>query len=280
MGLETTANPQQAAAWDGDEGSFWADHEARFDTGIAAHNPRFFAAAAIRPTDRVLDVGCGCGATTRTAARLAWRGSALGLDLSSRMLERARARSSAEGLDNVEFEQADAQVHAFPEGSFDVVISRMGSMFFGNPVAAFHNLATATKPGGRLALLVWQALDDNEWLVAVRTAMADGRDLPTPPPDGPSPFALADPARVRSILGDAGYDAVDLEDVDEPMYLGDDADDATGFLASFAGWMIADLDDAGKQRALDALRATMVEHDTGLGVMFRSRAWIVTATRP
>jgi SAM-dependent methyltransferase len=249
MGLETTANPQQAAGWDGDEGTFWADHEARFDAGIAAHNPRFFAAAAIQPTDRVLDVGCGCGATTRIAARLAWRGSALGVDLSSRMLERARARSRAEGLANVEFEQADAQVHSFPWGSFDVVISRMGAMFFSDPVVAFRNLAAATKPGGRLALLVWQALEDNEWLVAVRAAMADGRELPAPPPDAPSPFALADPPCVRSILGDAGYDAVDLAEVAEPMYLGDDADDATGFITAFAGWMIG------------------------------SRAWVVTATR-
>ena len=97
MGLDTTANPQQAAAWDGDEGTFWADHETRFDVGIAADNPRFFAAASIRPTDRVLDVGCGCGATTCTAARLAWRGRALGIDLSSRMLERARGGAAPKG---------------------------------------------------------------------------------------------------------------------------------------------------------------------------------------
>jgi SAM-dependent methyltransferase len=279
MGLETTANPQQAAAWDGDEGAFWVEHEDRFDAGIAALNPRFFAAAAIEPTDRVLDVGCGCGMTTRTAARLAWRGSALGVDLSARMLERARARSAAEGLRNVGFEHADAQVHPFPARAFDVVISRMGAMFFNDPIAAFTNLAAATEPNGRLALLVWQALEDNEWLVAIRAAMADGRHLPTPPPDAPSAFALSDPARVRSILGDAGYHAIELQDLAEPMYLGDDAEDATGFVAAFAGWMMADLDDAGKQRALDALRATMVEHDTGLGVMLRSRAWIVTATR-
>ena len=280
MSLESTANPQQAAAWDGDEGTFWAEHEARFDAGIAAHNPRFVAAAAIQPPDRVLDIGCGCGATTRLAARLAYQGSALGVDLSSQMLERARARSAVEELRNVEFLQADAQVHAFPERSFDVVISRAGSMFFADPVGAFRNLAAATKPRGRLSLLVWQALEANEWLVAIRTAMADGRDLPTPPPDAPSPFALAEPERVRSILGQAGYEAVELEDAAQPMYFGDDADDATTFVGEFTSWMIADLDDAGKRRALDALHATMVDHDTGLGVVFRSRAWIVSASRP
>jgi SAM-dependent methyltransferase len=279
MGLSTTVNPEQAAAWDGDEGAFWVDHEARFDAGVSAHNPRFFAAAGIRPTDRVLDVGCGCGATTRIAARLAWRGRTLGVDLSGRMIERARARSAAEGLGNVEFEQADAQVHPLPNRAFDVVISRTGAMFFSDPVAAFRNLAAATKPGGRLTLLAWQALEANEWIVAIRTALADGRDLPAPPPDAPSPFSLADPGRVAAILGDAGFRDVDLLDAAEPMYLGADADDAAAFVGAFAGWMIADLDDAGKQRALTELRATMVQHDTGLGVIFGSRAWIITATR-
>jgi SAM-dependent methyltransferase len=280
MALEETANPAQAAAWDGDDGAFWVDHEAHFEAGIAAYDPRFLAAAGIQPTDQVLDVGCGCGGTTRSAARLAWRGGAVGVDLSTRMLERARARSTAEGLQNIEFTHADAQVHAFPERAFDVVISRMGTMFFSDPVAAFANLGRATKSGGRLTMLVWQALERNEWLVAIRAAMAVGRDLPVPPPDAPSPFALADPARVQSILAAAGYESIELHDVAEAVYLGDDADDATNFVASLAGWMTADLDAAGKQRALDALRATMVEHDSGFGVLFRSRSWIVTATRP
>src|SRR4029453_5800543 len=106
-------------------------------------------------------------------------------DLSGRMIERARARSAAEGLGNVEFEQADAQVHPLPNRAFAVVITRTGAMFFSDPVAAFRNLAAATKPGGRLTLLAWQALEANEWIVAIRTALADGRDLPAPPPDAP-----------------------------------------------------------------------------------------------
>ena len=99
----------------------------------------------------------------------------------------------SEGLDNVEFRHADAQIYPFESASFDVVISRMGSMFFGDPIAAFTNLHRALRPDGRLTLLTWQGLTENEWLTEFRAALAVGRDLPTPPPDAPSPFASPTP---------------------------------------------------------------------------------------
>src|SRR5205085_7422709 len=128
----------------------------------------------------------------------------LGVDLSSQMLALARETATAEGLTNVEFRHADAQVEPFESAAFDVVISRMGSMFFGDPIAAFANLHRALRPGGRLTLLTRQSIADNEWLTEFRAAMAVGRELPAPPPEAPSPFALCDPDRVRAILGAAG----------------------------------------------------------------------------
>ena len=148
-----SSNLTQLANWDGAGGGFWADHADAFDTGVAGYRDRFLEAAAITPTARVLDVGCGNGQTTRDAARSASDGAALGVDLSAEMLRVARRRAHAERLDNVTFEQADAQVHPFPAQHVDLVVSRHGAMFFGDPVAAFTNLGRALRPGGRLVLL-------------------------------------------------------------------------------------------------------------------------------
>lgn len=272
-----TANPEQLAAWDGAEGAYWTDHEAQFDAAVRAYNVRFFVASDIEPHHRVLDIGCGCGETTREAARLAHRGYALGIDLSRRMIERARARAQVEALTNVAFEQADAQVHAFPGHSFDAAISRFGAMFFSDPVAAFSNIRRALAPKGRLTLLVWQAFDRNEWIVAVNEALAVGRRPVPPPPGAPGPFSLAEPDTVRAILGTAGFTDVEVSGVDAPFHLGGDAREAFEFVAGLTAWMLDGLDEAQRSLAHERLLATMHAHDTGLGVVFRSSAWIVTA---
>jgi SAM-dependent methyltransferase len=278
----TIANVEQAVAWDGAEGDRWTEHEERYDASARPMGRRMLDAARITPSDRVLDVGCGCGGSTRDAARLAVRGTVLGVDLSRRMLERARERSRAEGLSNIRFERADAQIHPFHEGAFDVAISRFGVMFFADPVAAFGNIGRALRPGGRVAFLVWRELRQNEWVSAIRAALAAGRALPDPPPGAPGPFALADRDRTRQLLGDAGFGQVALDAIDEPFCLGRDADDAFGFVRSLGitQGMLADLDEAARARALAAVRTTLEAHDTGQGVLFGSAAWIVTATRP
>jgi SAM-dependent methyltransferase len=238
------------------------------------------AAAAIRPTDRVLDVGCGAGQATRDAARAASSGSALGVDLSSKMLEVARRRAVAEGVTNTRFEQADAQVHAFAAGSVDVAISRHGAMFFGDPVAAFRNVGRALRPGGWLTLLTWQPVGANEWIREIATALAAGRQLPTPPPNAPGPFALSDPDRVRAILGDAGFREVRLEPHPGPMYWGSTVEETERFVLGVAGWMMDGLDEAGRAKALGDLRASLAAHQTARGVVYDSATWIVTARRP
>jgi ubiquinone/menaquinone biosynthesis C-methylase UbiE len=150
------SNEAQAGAWDGGEGYYWAAHHERFEASLAAYQPAFAAATRIRPGDHVLDVGCGTGVTTREAARAAPDGEAFGVDLSGRMIEVAQKLAAAEGLLNARFEQADAQVHPFPEAGFDAVVSRTGAMFFGDPQLAFANLRRALRPGGRLTLITWQ----------------------------------------------------------------------------------------------------------------------------
>jgi len=148
-------------------------HAALFDEEVRPYNERFRAAARVRPGDRVLDIGCGTGQSTREAARAAVGGSVLGVDLSAQAVELARRLSEQEGLRNVTFRQADAQVHRFPPRHFDLCISRFGTMFFADPVAAFANTGTALRPGGRLVILVWQGRDRNEWSTAIRQAIGD-----------------------------------------------------------------------------------------------------------
>ena len=272
-------NTEQLRAWDGDEGAYWADHADAFDRSLDAYRDRFAAAADVQPGDRVLDIGCGTGQTTREAARVARAGSALGVDLSSRMIELARRRAVEEGLGNVAFEQVDAQVHPFEPQAFDVAISRTGAMFFGDPVQAFTNIARALKPGARLALLTWQPLARNEWIREFVAAFAAGRDLAGPPPSAPGPFGLSDPDPVRTILSTAGFVDVDLDGMSAEMWFGTDPGDAYRFVLGLLGWMLEGLDDAGRSRALDALRATVTRHDSDGGVVYESAGWIVTARR-
>jgi SAM-dependent methyltransferase len=275
------SNTDQLRAWDGDEGAYWAEHADYFDRSIAPYHRRLFDAAAIDVTERVLDIGCGTGQTTRDAARIATQGSALGVDLSSRMLDYARHRAAEEGMTNASFEQVDAQIHSFQPEAFDIVISRTGAMFFGDLVAAFTNIGRALVPGGRLALVAWQPLARNEWIREIVGALAAGRDQPAPAPstDAPGPFSLSGSDRVRSVLSKADFMDVELEDASADMWFGTDADDAHRFVLGLMGWMLEGLDEAGHARAVDALRATMAAHETSDGVVFGSAAWIIRAIR-
>jgi len=275
------ANAAQAAEWDGPAGAHRTRHAAVFDAETRPHNERFRAAADVAPRDRVLDIGCGTGQTTRDAARAAVSGSALGVDLSAQMLDHARRLSREEGLANVSFLQADAQVHRFPAASFEVGISRFGTMFFADPVTAFGNIGHALTPGGRLVLMVWQPRDRNEWSAAIREALAEDNPVPPPPTDGPHPFSLADPAVAEGILTAAGFAEISFTDVREPVYYGPDpavAFDVVRGLRSTRD-LLAGLDAGEADRALDRLRATLAAHQGADGVFFDARSWIIAARR-
>jgi SAM-dependent methyltransferase len=280
QGARAGANAEQAAEWDGPAGAHRTRHAAVFDAEARPHNERFRAVAGITSRDHVLDIGCGTGQTTRDAARAAADGSALGIDLSAQMLEHARRISREEGLRNVSFEQADAQAHRFPAAGFDVAISRFGSMFFADPVAAFGNIGHALRPGGRLVLMVWQARERNEWTTAIRQAVAGEMAVPPPPAGGP--FSLADQAAAGGILGAAGFTEISFTDVHEPVYYGPDATVALDVVSGLRSTkdLLAGMDAAQAGKALDRLRAVLAAHQTGEGVFFDARAWIIAARRP
>jgi SAM-dependent methyltransferase len=276
-------NVEQAEAWDGPDGEFWAAHQARFDTTISPHHAQLMATAAIAPGERVLDIGCGNGRTTRDAARATGAGGeVLAVDLSGPMLTKAAQLAKDEGLGNVRFEHGDAQVHPFPRGAFDLALSRFGVMFFADPVAAFTNIASALRPGGRLTMAVWGPVPRNEWITAMLDAVAAVRELPKPPPDAPGPFSLADQSRAEGILSRAGFTDIAFAPSEHPFRLGDDADDAFGFVTQLHVFqqLLEDLDDETRAQPLDHLRATIAAHETPDGVIFRSLAWVMTARKP
>jgi SAM-dependent methyltransferase len=277
-GAVAPSNAAQERAWDGREGDFWAEHADLMEGSAARYDPVLLDAASITPSSRVLDVGCGTGSLTRAAARRAAHGTALGVDLSTSMIAVARDRAASAGLTNAAFLRADAQVYPFPTAGFDVVLSRAGASFFGDPPAAFANLARATAPGGRLALLTWQDLAHNEWISEIGRALT-GRPLPAPPAGVPGPFALADPEFVDGLLRGAGFTDVRIDDVREPMLFGPDPLAARDLIADLLSWMLDGRDPEEQARARAALLATLRAHHGPAGVAFGSAAWLVTARR-
>jgi len=278
------ANTAQAEHWNTGEGvAHWIRNQARYDRMHAPFTAMILGAAGLQPGGNVLDVGCGCGGTTLAAARLVAPGQAVGLDLSGPMLARARADAEAAGLGNLLFLQGDAQVHELDAARFDVVLSRFGVMFFTDPVAAFANLRSATRPGGRLVFACWQPLDANQWLLVPGAALAEH----VPPVagfgsgDGPGMFAFADPDRIREILAAAGWQDVEITAEPAPILVGGGSsiDDAVEFLrtATMGRTMLAGVDAATADRAIASVRAALAPYTDADGVRLGAAAWLVQA---
>jgi SAM-dependent methyltransferase len=265
------SNRAQRDYWDGEDGGYWVRRAERFNLGVVNYCRPLMAAAAIQPSEAVLDIGCGTGETTRLAARYA--ASAFGVDLSAEMIEFARRQAALEDVRNVTFAQADAQVCPFGEESYAVAISRHGAMFFGDPEAAFANIATALRPGGRLALLSWQPSERNEWQTVIRAALSAGREPP------PSPGSLKDPDQVTKLLTAAGFTEVRITSVTVPMYFGHDPDDAYRFLAGQHARTLDAMAPDDRARALESLHAGMTSHQTDRGVWLGSASWLIEARR-
>jgi SAM-dependent methyltransferase len=274
-------NAEMRKAWDGPDGDIWAGSADQYEARGAGHRRLLLQAAAIASGERVLDLGCGNGASTREAARMAEPGEVVGIDLSTAMLTNARVRSAAAGLTNVTFVHGDAQVHDFEPESFDVIISNAGAMFFDDKVAAFTNLRRALRPGGRIALMAWQRLEDNEWLTVLREALAMGRDLPSPLVGMPGPFGLADREQVSALLSETGFTDVRFGDVREPSVFGATTAEAYALMSDDGPTrgLLEDLSDADKATALDQLRAVIAAHETPSGVTFGSASWLIQARR-
>jgi SAM-dependent methyltransferase len=272
-------NADQIAYWNGPNGDRWTREQTAIDHAFEALTIRLLESASLLPGERVLDVGCGCGATSLAAAdAVGPAGAVLGVDVSVAMLARARERS--EGRGNLSFLEGDASTHAF-DPTFDVAVSRLGVMFFGDPVAAFANLRTALRRGGRLAFVCWRAAADNEW-VRVPLAAAARHVPPEPPslPDAPGPFAFGDAARVEKVLTGAGFARVAVTPFDAAVVLSDEGLDAAVRFATTAGPMsrlLRDVPDEARARVVGELETTLRPFLRGRRVALGGATWLVHA---
>jgi SAM-dependent methyltransferase len=281
----TSNGDEQIAFWNGPRGDAWAKDQEVLDRALEPFGRAALERAAPRPAERVLDIGCGCGASTLAlAAAVGATGEVLGIDVSAAML--ARARERAIGLAHVTFVEADAAKHAFAPRA-DLLFSRFGVMFFADPTAAFSNLQRALVPRGRVAFVCWRALGDNAWLdvpfVAARRIIPPA--VTVPPPDAPGPLAFADPERVRHILERAGFAGVTLTPFDHVMPLGDGkgleaAVDQAITLGPTARLLdAANADDATLTQVRHEVRAALAPYAAADDVTLAAGAWIVTAQR-
>lgn len=256
----TAPNQAQHDNWNGDSAHRWAADADRRDAVLAPAADALISAAHLQAGEHVLDIGCGCGITTIAAARATRPGTATGIDLSNPMLDLARRR--ANDTDLVTFVEADAQTHPFPHSAYDIAISRFGTMFFDDPIAAFTNIATAMRPGGRLCLATWQPLTANDWLLTPGAALLRYGSLPDTDGNAPGMFAQSDPTVVTAVLDSAGWHDITVERVTISMRLGGNAEEATQYLADtgIARSILDTLDHTDRERAVAAVTETLEAH--------------------
>ena len=207
-------NADQAAYWNGPAGRRWIDRQETLDHVLAPIADALFERAAVVQGERVIDIGCGCGASSiGLAGRVGPRGHVTGIDISAPMLARARERVPSDLP--IEFVLADATLYTFEPGGADLLFSRFGVMFFADPALSFRNMRTALRPGGRLVFGCWREPRKNPWMILpLQEAYKHVPRLPEVGPDDPGPFAFAREERVRRILGEAGFSSIAMEVLD------------------------------------------------------------------
>jgi SAM-dependent methyltransferase len=274
---------EQSRIWNDTVGDAWVTHAEHFDATLQPFGDAAIDTLAVSSGDRVVDIGCGTGATTIRLASLVAPATVTGVDLSVPMLGEARTRATAAGIANVVFSEADVEAAPFAEDAFDAAFSRFGVMFFADPERAFTHIRTSLVDGGRLGFVCFQAPMNNPFIVV--PIMAAAAYLPLPPPPGPtepSPFSLADPDRTRSILAAAGFHEISIEPGPTSAILGSDSDLnalARRLLEQNPGVAptLATVTDDVREAAIAAAAAALQPHCGNGRVTLGASTWIVSA---
>jgi SAM-dependent methyltransferase len=269
----------QAAFWNGKGGQMWLGSYERIQKSLADYGEAALTAAAAKPGEKVLDIGCGTGTTTgRLAAAVGPNGHVMGVDLSEALISVARQQK----LPNASFAVGDATIYPFEPAMFDLVFSRFGVMFFADPILAFKNLQRALKPGGRLVFVCWRSPDENPWgSVPMRAAAPHLPPLERPGPEDPGQYAFADPARVERILKAAGFGAPSFARLDAMNFMGRDVPDVLDNLGKFGplARLFGEATPPQVAAAKKAIAGALAPHVGADGVSLAGACWLVSAAQ-
>lgn len=268
----------QKTLWNGSAGRAWVHNQRLLDQLLAPFEALLSSDSVLGTATRVLDVGCGTGATTLAIARrLGAQGACAGIDLSAPMIAAARARAGVDQV-NIDFFAADAQTHVFEPASVDLIVSRFGVMFFDDPVQAFANLHHAARQDARLAFIAWRSAEENPFMTTTERAAAPLLpDLPVRQRGGPGQFAFADPGRIRTVLAEAGWSDIDIKPIDVACAMPEN--DLVPYLTWLGpvGQRLLDADEGTRARVIDTLLAAFAPYVHSGEVRFDAACWQVSA---
>lgn len=282
------SNREATEAWSGPLFDRFVQFRGLVTAGLGAHGEAALEAYPPPPGSRVLDLGCGFGDTTQQLAALVGSaGEAVGVDVSEPFVAAAREEAKAADVDNVRFLSGDVQIMDLGAG-FDYAFSRMGIMFFANPVQALRNVRSALAPGGRFCAIVWRRKLDNAWMNRAELVVEEYLERPEEtdePTCGPGPFSMANADTVSEQLAIAGFEQISLQRCDLPIKIGDDLDHAIEFNMSLgpAGEVLrlwGDRVDEIRPKISRDLRQELAEFDGPDGVIAPASTWIIGATAP
>lgn len=273
------ANKDQEEIWNGAGGKAWVRAQALLDAAFTPFERVLVETASAAGAARVLDIGCGTGATTLALGdALGPDAECLGLDISETMVTHARKRAAEAGSD-AQFIVADAQTHEFAASHYDLITSRFGVMFFEDPVAAFRNLNRAAAPGAGMVLLSWRDPAENPFMTAAETAarpLLPG--LPKREPNARGQFGFADSHRVTRILSEAGWQDLAHEKLDVDCRFPLSAMDLYVSLMGPVGYAMAQgVDEATREKVIDVVRAAIMEFAEGDEIAFTAACWKTAA---
>ncbi|GAA5057946.1 ubiquinone/menaquinone biosynthesis C-methylase UbiE [Thermocatellispora tengchongensis] len=278
MDVTRTTDDDHKARWNGTAGNAWVEAQAVLDELMRPFEDLLLEAISPGRGGHVLDVGCGTGGTTVTAARrLGEQGHCVGIDISEPMIAAAEARAARAGV-QASFIRADAQDHAFEPATFDAIISRFGVMFFDDPVRAFANLRRAAKSGADLRFIAWRSATENPFMTTAERAAAPLLpNLPTRRPDGPGQFAFADRSKVHHILEESGWTEIAIHPIDVPCTLPER--ELVGYFTRLGpvGLVLHEADDRTRAQVIETVRAAFEPYVHGEEVRFTGACWLVSA---
>lgn len=275
-------NAEQIAYWNGPGGRHWAERQQRQDIVLAPVSEVLLRRAAVKAGEAVIDIGCGCGATSfELAERVGANGRVTGIDISAPMLDRARELTTPGAP--IDFMLADATVHPFVPHSADLLFSRFGVMFFAEPAVSFANMRKALRSSGRLVFACWRTPRDNPWMMfGLREAYKHVPKLPELGPDDPGPFSFASEERVQRILDAAGFTGIAMERVDLLLDIatggGPEAALETILTIGPTSRALEDQPPEKVAAVTEAIRIALAANVRGNAVPLGGSIWIVTAT--